>query len=224
MVFVFPNFEMTRADRFMRFVEEIREVKCEGCSGPFYTSGESTVYYEIVKMLFQEGKYVIGFTLAMILGALWLNFRSIGSTFLVFTPLAVGFLATLGWMGLTGLSFNIINLAAIPIILGTADDYGVHLYQRIFDHSDSSLHDSYRISFRPILGSAATTLIGFGSLGLADMGGIRSFGTLCVVGIALCTVTTLAWFPAVLAWAKKRQKRAEARHALPASIKLEKAL
>jgi predicted RND superfamily exporter protein len=213
-VFVFPNFEMTRADRFMRFVEEIREVTCEDCSGPFYASGESTVFYEIVKMLFREGKYVVGFTLLMILGALWLNFRSAGATFLVFTPLAVGFLATLGWMGLTGLSFNIINLAAIPIILGTADDYGVHFYQRFADHPGESLHEAYRITFRPILGSAVTTLIGFGSLGVADMGGIRSFGMTCVLGITLCTITTLVWFPALLAL-RKRRKIEVVREAVP---------
>lgn len=203
MVFVFPNFEMANAERFLRFVEEIREVRCPDCKGPFYASGESTVFYEIVKMLFRESRTIIGFTVLMVLGALFVNFRSLRATVLVFTPLAVGLLATFGWMGLTGLSFNIINLAAIPIILGTADDYGVHLYQRFTDHPEESLHEAYRITFRPILGSAVTTLIGFGSLGVADMGGIRSFGTTCVLGITLCTITTLVWFPALLALRKR---------------------
>lgn len=207
IVFVFPNFEMTQADRFMRFVEEIREVQCRDCTAPFYASGESTVYYEIVKMLFREGRYVMGFTLVMILGALWLNFRSLGATLTVFSPLIVGLLATFGWMALLGLPFNIINMAAIPIILGTADDYGVHFYQRYFDHPTESLHEAYGISFRPILGASITTLIGFGSLGFADMGGIRSFGTTCVVGIGLCTFTTLVWFPALLALQKRRKPK-----------------
>jgi len=210
MVFVFANFEMAQADRFMRFVEEIREVRCSECSAPFYASGESTVYYEIVKLLFHEGRYVMGFTLAMLLGALWLNFRSLGATLTVFAPLIVGLLATFGWMALTGLSFNIINMAAIPIILGTADDYGVHFYQRALDHPEASLHETYGISFRPILGAAITTLIGFGSLGFADMGGIRSFGLTCVVGVGLCTLTTLAWFPALLAWRKRKSEKAAA--------------
>lgn len=205
MVFIFPNFEMTQADRFMRFVEEIREVECSECTSPFYASGESTVYYEIVTMLFQEGKYVMGFTLLMLLTALWLNFRSLSNTLTVFAPLLAGLLATLGWMALAGLKFNIINMAAIPIILGTADDYGVHLFQRYLDDPKGSLAESYSVTFRPILGAAITTLIGFGSLSFADMGGIRSFGLLCVVGIGLCTLTTLLWFPAVLAL-KKRSK------------------
>lgn len=198
ILFIFPNFDMTQADQFMRFVEEIREVDCPDCLGPFYASGESTVFYEIVKMLFKEGKYVIGFALLGVLTALFFNFHSLRSTGIVFAPLILGILATLGWMGLTGTKFDIINMAALPIILGTADDYAVHFYQRYVTHPAHSLPDTYRLSFRPILGSAVTTLIGFGSLLIADMGGIRSFGLLCVVGIGLCTVTTLLWFPALL--------------------------
>ncbi|HSA58927.1 MAG TPA: MMPL family transporter, partial [bacterium] len=207
IVFIFPNFDMSRADRFMRFVEEIREVRCESCSGPFYASGESTVFYEIVKMLFVQSRYVMGFTLAMLLAALWMNFHSLKATLTVFAPLVVGLLATFGWMALTGLKLNIINMAAIPVILGTADDYGVHFFQRYLDDPKGSLHDSYSVTFRPILGAALTTLIGFGSLAFADMGGIRSFGIVCVVGIGLCTLTTLLWFPALLALQKRRKEK-----------------
>jgi len=205
VVFVFPNFDMSQADRFMRFVEEIRSVRCETCSAPFYASGESTVFYEIVKMLFSEGRYVLGFTLVMLLGALWLNFHSLKRTLTVFAPLVVGLLATFGWMAVMGLKLNIINMAAIPIILGTADDYGVHFFQRYLDDPRGSLHDSYSVTFRPIVGSALTTLIGFGSLAFAEMGGIRSFGIVCVVGIGLCTLTTLLWFPALLALQKRKR-------------------
>lgn len=199
MVVIFPNFDISRADRFMRFVEEIREVRCPDCSGPFYASGESTVFYEIVRMLFREGRYVAGFAVLSILAALLINFRSWQKALTVFAPLAVGILATVGWMGLTGIPFNIINLAALPIILGTADDYAVHMFQRYLDHPEQSLDEAYRVTFRPIVGSSVTTLIGFASLLVADMGGIRSFGLLSAVGIFLCTLTTLVWFPAWLA-------------------------
>lgn len=198
IVFIFPNFEMTQADRFMRFVEELREIRCPDCAGSFYVSGESSVFYDIVKMLFREGKYIIGFATLSVLFAFFANFRTPFSALRGFAPLVVGLLATLGWMGLTGIPFNIINLAAIPIILGTADDYAVHFYQAYLDHPERSLLETYQRTFRPILGSMLTTLIGFGSLLLADMGGIRTFGTLCVLGILLCGTTTLLWFPALL--------------------------
>lgn len=210
LAFIFPNFDPSQADKFMRFVDEIREVRCPDCSGAFYASGESTVFYEIVKLLSLEGRYVIGFTVLMILGALWINFRSVSAMALVFAPLVLGIAGTLGVMGLIGLPFNIINVAAIPIIIGTTDDYGVHLYQRINDNPEASLQDSYRMTFRPIIGSAVSALIGFGSLGFAQMGGIRSFGIVCVVGITLCTAATLFWFPALLALRQTRRVKLKA--------------
>ena len=85
-----PVFEIAQADRFMRFVEEIRLVKCSNCAGPFYASGESTVFYEIVKMLSSEGKYVMGFAVLCVLGALAISFRSFSRTAIVFMPMIIG--------------------------------------------------------------------------------------------------------------------------------------
>lgn len=202
VVFILPNFEMTQADRFMRFVEEIREVKCPECTGPFYASGESTVYYEIVKQLFDEGKYVIGFAAGCVFLALLISFRSWKHTLIVFTPLSVGLVSTIGWMAFLGIPFNIINMAALPIILGSVDDYAVLFYQRYLDQPHRSLNASYRLSVAPVIGSAMTSLIGFGSLLIGDMGGIRSFGLLCALGICLSALTTLIWFPSFLSFLK----------------------
>ncbi|MBI2501422.1 MAG: MMPL family transporter, partial [Deltaproteobacteria bacterium] len=159
-----------------------------------------------VKMLSREGKYVIGFALLTILGALLINFRTISSTLTAFIPLGVGLLATLGWMGVLGIPFNIINLAALPIILGTADDYTIHFYERVRSEPHLKLGEVYTKSFQPIVGSALTTLIGFGSLIFANMGGVRSFGTLCCLGISCCAITTLFWFPSLLDVLQKRKK------------------
>ncbi|MBI2067987.1 MAG: MMPL family transporter [Deltaproteobacteria bacterium] len=206
MVFIFPNFSIQESEKLMRFVEEVREAQCPDCSGPFHASGESTLFYEIVKMLSREGKYVIGFALLTILGALLINFRTISSTLTAFIPLGVGLLATLGWMGVLGIPFNIINLAALPIILGTADDYTIHFYERVRSEPHLKLGEVYTKSFQPIVGSALTTLIGFGSLIFANMGGVRSFGTLCCLGISCCAITTLFWFPSLLDVLQKRKK------------------
>lgn len=202
-IFVFPNFDPSHADLFMLFVEELREIQCPDCKGPFYASGETSVFYDIVKMIFREGRWVVACSIVIIFIALFLNFRSLSSTFLVFSPLIIGLLGLLGWMNLLGIPFNIINLAAIPIILGTADDYAIHLYQRFKDHPSESHTKAYEITFRPIVGSFLTTIIGFGSLLLADMGGIRSFGLLSTLGISISAFTTLVWFPAFLALQKQ---------------------
>ncbi|MBI2082708.1 MAG: MMPL family transporter [Deltaproteobacteria bacterium] len=207
MVFVFPNFDMHEGEKFMQFYEEIRETHCEACQASFDTAGEWTLFHEIVKMLFREGKFVIGFSLLAILISFGIHYRSLQKTLLVFMPLGVGMAATLGWMGLLNIPFNIINLAAIPILFGIADDYNVHLFQRVHENPDLAPREILNNCFRPIIGSVLTTLIGFVSLGAANMGAVRSFGYVCVIGIFFCAVSTLLWFPALLTLMKKREEK-----------------
>jgi len=92
---------------------------------------------------------------------------------------------------------NIINLAAFPIMLGVVTDYVVHCYERY--RSPGLSHEmAYQQSFRPILGSTVTTIIGFASLLFADMGGLRSMGLTSALGILLGSVVTLFWYPSFL--------------------------
>ncbi len=150
-------------------------------------------------MLFSEGKYVMGLALLAVFLLLWLNFRTLTDTCLVFAPLIVSLLALAGWMALLGLPLTMINMAAFPVVLGIVTDYVVHFYQRYRDHPETSIRQTYQRCFAPILGSTLTTLIGFASLLFADMGGLRSFGALATLGIATGCVTTLFWFPGLLA-------------------------
>lgn len=198
IVFIFSNVDLDQADHMMRFVDEIREVKCTECEGPFTIAGEATVFYAIVEMLFDEGLYVMALALAVVALMLWVNFRSLKTSLLVFVPLAVGLAAMLGWMALFRIPFNIINLASLPIVIGIGTDYAVHLYQRYQNHPTTSLTESYSISFKPILGSALTTILGFAALLVADMGGVRSFGLVTVLGVLACSLSSLVWFPGLL--------------------------
>lgn len=198
ILFIFPNFKMNESDSLMRYVEEIRSAKCTECQGAYYVSGESSVFYEIIKMLFSEGKYVMVVALMAVFLLLFVHFRSVRETCLVFAPLLLSQIALLGWMALLEIPFNIINMAAFPIIFGVVTDYVVHFYER-YRHENSSASRAFSHAFSPILGSTLTTLIGFGSLLFADMGGLRSLGGLAFLGILLGSVTTLFWFPAVLA-------------------------
>jgi predicted RND superfamily exporter protein len=200
IIFIFPNFSVNHSDTFMRYTEEIRAAECTECVGERYVSGESTVFYEIVMMLFSEGKYVMGFALVAVFLLLWLNFRSLQDTCLVMAPLLFSLIALVGCMSLLGLPLNIINLAAFPIILGVVTDYVVHFYQRYREDHGGSVTQAYSESFRPILGSTLTTLIGFGALLFADMGGLRSLGGIAFLGVLLGSVTTLFWFPGLLSF------------------------
>jgi predicted exporter len=112
-------------------------------------------------------------------------------------PLALGMAQTLGLMGLVGIDLNPANLIGIPLILGIAVDYGVHIV-----HDSLERPGPYRISAstaNSVLVDALTTILGFGALMVASHKGLESLGRVLTIGVTTCTLTSLVFLPAVLA-------------------------
>jgi predicted RND superfamily exporter protein len=104
---------------------------------------------------------------------------------------------TLGLMGLVGIDLNPANLIGIPLILGIAVDYGVHIV-----HDSLERPGPYRISAstaNSVLVDALTTILGFGALMVASHKGLESLGRVLTLGVTTCTLTSLIFLPAVLA-------------------------
>ncbi|MFM8578834.1 MAG: MMPL family transporter, partial [Planctomycetaceae bacterium] len=136
------------------------------------------------------------YSLVVILAVLLLDFRSIVHTLLAVMPLAIGMAQTLGLMGLLGIPLNPANLVGIPLVLGIAVDYGVHIV-----HDALERPGRYRISpstANSVLVDAVTTILGFGALMVASHRGLESLGRLLTLGVAACTATSLILLPAVL--------------------------
>jgi predicted RND superfamily exporter protein len=100
-------------------------------------------------------------------------------------------------MGLVGIDLNPANLIGIPLILGIAVDYGVHIV-----HDSLERPGPYRISAstaNSVLVDALTTILGFGALMVASHKGLESLGRVLTLGVTTCTLTSLIFLPAVLA-------------------------
>jgi hypothetical protein len=105
-------------------------------------------------------------------------------------------LQTFGLMGLVGIDLNAANLIGVPLILGIAVDYGVHIV-----HDALERPGPYRISAstaNSVLVDALTTILGFGALMVASHRGLESLGRLLTLGVTTCTVTSLVFLPALL--------------------------
>jgi predicted RND superfamily exporter protein len=110
--------------------------------------------------------------------------------------LALGMAQTLGLMGLVGIDLNPANLIGIPLILGIAVDYGVHIV-----HDALERPGPYRISAstaNSVLVDALTTILGFGALMVASHKGLESLGRVLTLGVTTCTITSLVLLPAIL--------------------------
>jgi len=177
-------------DALERFVKDVRAVDPRATGNPLQA-------YEASLEMKRSYEQAALYSLIVILAVLWLDFRSIVHALLAALPLALGMAQTLGLMGLVGIDLNPANLIGIPLILGIAVDYGVHIV-----HDALERPGPYRISAstaNAVLVDALTTILGFGALMVASHKGLESLGRVLTLGVTTCTITSLVLLPAILA-------------------------
>ena len=105
---------------------------------------------------------------------------------------------TLATAVLLGGTINVINMAAIPIILAVGVDGGIHFMVRFRESEDRDPAETIREVGPGIWGSAATTLLGFGSIASSVTPGMASMGYLVVVGTVTSVFASLFLLPGLL--------------------------
>ena len=124
----------------------------------------------------------------LILAALGLAFRNVTDVLLSAAALLFALAGLLAVMRLAGWSWNLMNLMALPLLLGTSVDYSIHL-QLALRRNRGDLRATRRGTGRALLLCGGTTVTAFGSLAWSSNAGLASLGLICAVGIA-CTVLT----------------------------------
>jgi len=93
---------------------------------------------------------------------------------------------------------NVINMAAIPIILAVGVDGGIHFMVRFRETESRDPAATIREVGPGIWGSAATTLLGFGSIASSVTPGMASMGYLVVAGTVTSLLASLFLLPGLL--------------------------
>ncbi|MBI2343531.1 MAG: MMPL family transporter [Deltaproteobacteria bacterium] len=198
-LYIFPRFDRQNGEALEQFVKELRAVECLTCQDRVVITGESIVFYEIIHRLLREGRIAIMASLLAVALALFIAFRQWTHMVRCLVPLALGIVPTLGLMGLTGTKFTLVNIAAIPVLLGTGIDYVIYYYQQLRQHGPAHGVEVYQTIAPPVIASALTTICGFGALLTADNNGAISFGKVAALGIGSSALMTLFWFPGWMA-------------------------
>jgi predicted exporter len=99
--------------------------------------------------------------------------------------LAVG--ALVATLKFTGIALNLFNVLAFPLVLGVGVDYGIYI--AVAMRSADPLRE-LRTVMKPVLLSGHTTVVGFGSLVLAQNPALRGLGLVCSIGVAWCVLAT----------------------------------
>src|SRR5262249_10074328 len=134
----------------------------------------------------------------LVLLILLTKFGNLRDMILALVPKVMGVIWMMGGMRLLGLSWNFANLVAIPLVLGVGIDTGVHIIHRMRLEEREGMTMVLRHTGRAILIAGLTTMIGFGSLALANHRGIASLGTFLLLGLGSCVVRATIALPNVL--------------------------
>lgn len=145
--------------------------------------------------------------LAVIMVVLWCDFRRVSSLLYGLFPLAFGIAATLGFMVLWGIPLNPANLIALPLIVGVGIDNGIHVLHDYRNRQRGKLYSLSAPTGRGIAVASLTTILGFGTMGLARHQGMASLGLTLTLGVSMCTLAALVVVPALLRIADARALR-----------------
>jgi predicted RND superfamily exporter protein len=132
--------------------------------------------------------------LILVLLSLWFAFRAGTEIFLSIAVLLLSASALLAFMSLAGWQWNLMNLMAVPLILGAGVDYSIFMQLALRRHH-GNLKESYHAVGRALLLCGGTAVAGFASLGLSSNAGMSSLGLVCAVGIGLNMVISVYLLP-----------------------------
>lgn len=131
----------------------------------------------------------------LVLLSLWLAFRRPTEILLGAAVLCLSGLCLLAIMALTGWTWNLMNLMALPLILGTGVDYTIFIQLALRRHGGDLRLVRHSVG-RALMLCGATAVTGFGSLGMSSNPGMASLGRVCAVGIGANMLISVFLLPA----------------------------
>ncbi|QIF02753.1 MMPL family transporter [Roseimicrobium sp. ORNL1] len=137
--------------------------------------------------------------IAILLIMLSLAYRNWRDLLLSVLILALGVAALMATMSLLGKSWNLASLAALPLLLGTGIDYGIHTLLAM-KRDGNDVRRVRNTTGRAVFFCGATTVIGFMSLVVADNRGVASLGTACAAGTVWILLLVLWLLPHWRCW------------------------
>jgi hypothetical protein len=142
-------------------------------------------------------------TVLLVIGV---GLRSPRGILLVFAPMTLANLWTLGLAGATVGRLNTFTSFFNAVVIGLGVAYPVHLYSRYREERrlgapvETAIARAWDRVGGACTAAAVTTIMAFVSLGLAHFRGFQQLGLLGGVGVALCLLAALLLLPLLILW------------------------
>ncbi len=202
----FPSASVTQGERLVAALDgAIAEAR--RAVGPGVSFG---ITEDVVIAVAEHRAILGGMSLALVLtvlvvgGSMLLYFRSASALAALLGALAVGTLATFGFVRLTIGHLNSVTAFLSSIVVGNGINFGIIVLARYLEerrrgrpHAEA-LPRALGGSFTGTLAAALAAGIAYASLIITDFRGFRDFGVIGGVGMAFCWLTAYTILPALL--------------------------
>jgi predicted RND superfamily exporter protein len=124
-------------------------------------------------------------------------------------PLVIGAVWMVGIMHLVGMQLTVMNVMALPLIIGIGIDDGVHIVHRWLSEGRGHIRTVFASTGKAILLTSLTTMIAFGSLVFSIWRGFGHLGGALFIGVGACFLTTVFILSGLLGIIQRNKKKAE---------------
>ncbi len=191
LIQVYPNINIWEREAMEAFLRDVRRID------PMATGNAVHMYEtsQLMKMGYLRGGL---YAMVAIVFFLLVSFKNLRTTLFIMLPTVVGAIWTVGLMHIMNVQFNLANLVILPLIIGIGVVNGIHIVHRYREENEKGVSVLSRSTGQAVALSSLTTMIGFGSLMVADHQGIYSLGLVLTLGVGNALIASITLLPALL--------------------------
>ena len=172
-------------------------------------TGEPVLNYDETQQAEQDVNRAALLALVLVATIFVCGYHEIRRPIMATVCLLAGIAYTLGFATLTVGHLNILSITLVPILIGLAIDFGVHLISRYEEelragkNQAAAIRQALVFAGTGIFTSGFTTAGAFLAMLLTDFKGVREMGLISGVGLLVCIVPMMTLLPLLLARGKK---------------------
>jgi predicted RND superfamily exporter protein len=197
---IFPAENMwTDLNFLQRFTSDLDRVSNKA-------TGMPPVMQELFRVIGNDGKNAALLTVFVVFLLLWLDFRSFKYASIAMLPLVAGVIWMVGLMHLICMQLTVVNVMALPMILGIGIDDGVHIVHRWRIEGSKKVKQIFASTGKAILLTSITTMLAFGSLVFSIWRGFGSLGGAMFIGVGACFLSTVIILSGIIGFSERKNK------------------
>lgn len=167
-------------------------------------TGEPVLNYDETHQAGQDVHRAALISLVLVAAIFGVSYRQIRRPIMATVCLLCGIVYTLGFATLAVGHFNLVSITLVPILIGIAIDFGVHLISRFEEElrtgkdQGASARTALVFTGLGIFTSGFTTAGAFLAMMLTDFKGVREMGLISGIGLMVCILPMMTLLPLML--------------------------